>query len=425
MTNLKKNLAKLKKLDKKIILIGSAVTLTLLTAMLSTNRASKKANNIDTTYQLPTDFGSDDSAQERINKLIVDNKNKELAINAKLKEIAKAQQDADQKRNIELREIKSLIKSGGKVQIKDDSLTAAQIKDLIREEFANINPGPSITPVIPLGNSSDEEVITWIEDIVDMSSIAAIKNNNFSGSVTNQKIPTIPRYTIAQNATLMDSILLTPLIGRVPVMGKITSPYPFKLMVGTNNLISNGIELPDIEGIVAQGEAVGDMALKCASGKVYSLTFTFKNGEIVTKNGTAGKPIGFISSENGNVCIPGKFITNAAEFLATQSLLSATEGAANAFSEAQTSINISDNGNERTNITGSAKKLMLGRAVANSADSVADWHMKRIQDSFDVVYVPQATKIAVHIERELAIDLGPNRKVIYEDDTTTDSNELD
>ena len=42
--------------------------------------------------------------------------------------------------------------------------------------------------------------------------------------------------------------------------------------------------------------------------------------------------------------------------------------------------------------------------------------------SFDVVYVPQETQIAVHIETEIPIDISENsRKVIYDLNKDTES----
>lgn len=41
-----------------------------------------------------------------------------------------------------------------------------------------------------------------------------------------------PVYTIPANSTLMGSVAMTALIGRVPVDGTVNDPYPFKVLVG-------------------------------------------------------------------------------------------------------------------------------------------------------------------------------------------------
>ena len=51
---------------------------------------------------------------------------------------------------------------------------------------------------------------------------------------------------------------MTALIGRVPVDGTVNDPYPFKVLLGKDNLAANGIELPEISGAVMSGTAQGD-----------------------------------------------------------------------------------------------------------------------------------------------------------------------
>ncbi len=41
---------------------------------------------------------------------------------------------------------------------------------------------------------------------------------------------------------------MTALLGRIPINGTVTDPYPFKVLIGKDNLTANGIELPDVEG---------------------------------------------------------------------------------------------------------------------------------------------------------------------------------
>ncbi|MBK5516297.1 TIGR03752 family integrating conjugative element protein, partial [Pseudomonas sp. TH10] len=84
-----------------------------------------------------------------------------------------------------------------------------------------------------------------------------------------------PVYTIPENATLMGSVAMTALIGRVPVDGTVNDPYPFKVLVGPENLTANGIDLPDVAGAVMSGTASGDWTLSCVRGQVESITFVF------------------------------------------------------------------------------------------------------------------------------------------------------
>ncbi|MEE3118919.1 MAG: TIGR03752 family integrating conjugative element protein, partial [Pseudomonadota bacterium] len=61
---------------------------------------------------------------------------------------------------------------------------------------------------------------------------------------TNEKSKeerSIKAYTIPDNATLLGSISMTAMLGRIPVGGQVVDPYPFKIMIGPENLSSNGI----------------------------------------------------------------------------------------------------------------------------------------------------------------------------------------
>lgn len=122
----------------------------------------------------------------------------------------------------------------------------------------------------------------------------------------------LPVYTIPQNATLIGSRGMTALLGRVPIDGKVTDPYPFKILIGKENLTANGIELPDIEGAIVSGTATGDWVLSCVRGDVTSITFVFTDGTVRTvptsarssdgSNGRAnnnGGSIGWLSDEQG------------------------------------------------------------------------------------------------------------------------------
>ncbi|MBC8946338.1 integrating conjugative element protein [Xenorhabdus indica] len=75
-----------------------------------------------------------------------------------------------------------------------------------------------------------------------------------------------PVYTLPENATLVGSQAMTALLGRVPINGTVTDPYPFKILIGKDNLTANGIELPEVEGAVVSGSASGDWTLSCVRG---------------------------------------------------------------------------------------------------------------------------------------------------------------
>ncbi|RTL26876.1 MAG: TIGR03752 family integrating conjugative element protein [Burkholderiales bacterium] len=252
------------------------------------------------------------------------------------------------------------------------------------------------------------------------------------------KKPPKPYFTIPENATLTRATMMTALVGRVPIDGRVQDPMQFKLLIGRENLAANGHYVPDeIAGIVVSGIAVGDMALSCSEGLVQSLTFVFYDGSIQTvsmkKNGAAGgfgggaggnsgnqtpsisqsNKLAWLSDEFGNPCITGKFVTNAPAYLTDVVGLKTLSIAAQASALSQTTTSDSPLG-ATTSVTGSKSKFVLGQAAGAATDEVSNWIMRRLNNSFDAVVTPAGARVVVHIEQEIFIDKAPDaRKLNY------------
>ena len=223
--------------------------------------------------------------------------------------------------------------------------------------------------------------------------------NNGSNSMLNTATPF---FTIAANSTLTNSVAMTALVGRVPIDNNVTEPYPFKLLIGRDNLIANGIELPDIEGAIVSGTASGDWTLSCVRGDVKSLTFVFSDGRIVS-TGDNNNKIGWLSDPHGVPCIPGERKTNAPEYLTTNFLLTGASAAAQGLSSSQ-STTVVDGGAVIGAVTGNNGKYVLGQALGGGLKETADWFRQRYGQMFDAVYVPPGREVAVHIDQQINID---------------------
>ena len=233
--------------------------------------------------------------------------------------------------------------------------------------------------------------------------------NNGSNSMLNTATPF---FTIAANSTLTNSVAMTALVGRVPIDNNVTEPYPFKLLIGRDNLIANGIELPDIEGAIVSGTASGDWTLSCVRGDVKSLTFVFSDGRIVSTEDTNNK-IGWLSDPHGVPCIPGERKTNAPEYLTTNFLLTGASAAAQGLSSSQ-STTVVDGGAVIGAVTGNNGQYVLGQALGGGLRETADWFRQRYGQTFDAVYVPPGREVAVHIDQQINIDYDRmSRKVKY------------
>ncbi|AHG20644.1 bacterial conjugation TrbI-like family protein [Chania multitudinisentens RB-25] len=236
-----------------------------------------------------------------------------------------------------------------------------------------------------------------------------------------------PVYTLPENATLVGSRGMTALLGRVPIDGKVTDPYPFKVLIGKENLTANGIELPDVEGAIVSGTATGDWVLSCVRGEVHSITFVFTDGTVRTvpspaksSDGSNGKTnagsIGWLSDENGVPCLSGERKSNASTYLPTLFALSGAGAAADAMANSQTTTSV-DGTTVTSTLTGSAGQAALGKALSGGTNELAAWVKARYGQMFDAVYVPPGAKVAVHITRQIPIDYEEQgRKVRYDVD---------
>ncbi|CDM88547.1 TIGR03752 family integrating conjugative element protein [Xenorhabdus bovienii] len=229
-----------------------------------------------------------------------------------------------------------------------------------------------------------------------------------------------PIYTLPENATLVGSQAMTALLGRVPVNGTVTDPYPFKILIGKDNLTANGIELPEVEGAVVSGSASGDWTLSCVRGQVNSITVVFQDGTVRTLPGAgqnthgSANGIGWLSDENGIPCISGERKSNAATYLPTLFALSAMNSAGDALSESQRTAQTNGTGGITTALTGNAGQAALGKAMSGGMNDMSEWLKQRYSQTFDAVYVPPGARVVVHITQRLAIDYETKgRKVRY------------
>ncbi|EJM3643783.1 TIGR03752 family integrating conjugative element protein [Salmonella enterica] len=291
-------------------------------------------------------------------------------------------------------------------------------------------------PADPQGSQSGPP--RFATSFLDDNAITRQKNelernaNNRQGLDNAQEEgPVDPVYTLPENSTLVGSTAMTALLGRIPVNNRVTDPYPFKVMIGRDNLTANGIELPDVEGAIVSGTASGDWTLSCVRGDVKSITFVFSDGTVRTvpppagrtdnsgsENGSTagnGGSIGWLSDDNGIPCISGTLKSNASTYLPTIGLLALGTSAGDTLTANQYTNNTTDGGGITSALTGSAGQAVMGQALGGSFKEVAQWVKERYAQTFDAVYVPPGAKVAVHITRQLNIDYAEKgRRVKYD-----------
>ncbi|WP_265534597.1 TIGR03752 family integrating conjugative element protein [Pseudomonas saponiphila] len=244
-----------------------------------------------------------------------------------------------------------------------------------------------------------------------------------------------PVYTIPENATLLGSVAMTALIGRVPVDGTVNAPYPFKVLVGPENLTANGIDLPDVAGAVMSGTASGDWTLSCVRGQVESITFVFTDGTIRTvpqpkaiasRNASTQSSntdkirggLGYLSDPYGIPCIAGERRSNAQQYLGSQSLITAAgAGVAVLLGDERNNSSVISSGGSAFGVTSSSGNSALNSILSGGVSDIREWVNKLYGEAFAAVYVPPAAQVALHLDHEITIDYEPmGRSVRHEKD---------
>ncbi len=162
--------------------------------------------------------------------------------------------------------------------------------------------------------------------------------------------------------------------------------------------------------------------LSCVTGRPDSGTIDFNAGTIKTissddrggQSGGSQRALGWISDRQGIPCISGERKTNAAAFLTQRIGVMSFQAAAEAAAAAQTTTVVNESGAATNNVTGDAGDFVLGRTIAGGSEEVAKWLLERQSQSFDAVFVPSGTRIAIHVDVELPIDFDlKGRKLDY------------
>lgn len=265
-----------------------------------------------------------------------------------------------------------------------------------------------------------------IVDRQQREGLAALGESQKSKPKRNDEVTEV--FTIAENSTLLGSTTMTALIGRVPVDGTVNDPYPFKVLIGKENLAANGFELPEISGAVMAGTAQGDWTLSCVRGQVETITFIFEDGTVrtvpepekvqrnrtgrVNNNAAITGGIGYISDPYGIPCIAGDRKSNAKEYIKNNSLITAAGAAIARIFSKDSSVQVTSSGTTITD-NNQAFNAILQQGVGD----IQEWVTKMYGQAFAAVYVPPHQEVAVHIDRELEIDFEKfGRKVRHNED---------
>lgn len=245
-----------------------------------------------------------------------------------------------------------------------------------------------------------------------------------------------PFYTIPAGSDFSKVTLLSALIGEVPVEGKLMQPlFPFNAIVSRGDLMTaNGMQLPEeITGMKISGYAIGVGSfldnISCVRAYVTSALFVFEDGHFVSVGQEQMKSsaelvnndsIGYLTNQYGNPCIKGQYITNAPRVLTSLMIAGGIQGAGTALSKWQMSYQ-AEGGEAIATPTGEITHFAAGGAISEGSQKVTEWLEKRIQGSFDMVFVPASIKansgfipnqLSLHFSQTIAIDKEHQGRVL-------------
>ena len=281
--------------------------------------------------------------------------------------------------------------------------------------------------------SQVKDLDTLLDKIPQENKIA---ENQSESTVKEKRLSKTPFYTIPAGSDFSKVTLLSSLIGEVPVEGKLMQPlFPFTAIVSRGHLMTaNGMQLPEeITGMKISGYAIGVGSfldnISCVRAYVTSALFVFDDGHFVTvgqeqmKNSAElvnNDSIGYLTTQYGNPCIKGQYITNAPRVLTSLMGAGGIQGAGTALSKWQMSYQTE--GNTTTTIpTGDIAHFAAGNAINEGTQKGTEWLEKRIQGSFDMVFVPASIKVnsgfipnqlSLHFSQTIAIDKEHNGRLL-------------
>ena len=230
-----------------------------------------------------------------------------------------------------------------------------------------------------------------------------------------------PVYTLPPNSILSNAMLVTPIIGRVPLPnrgGKVEDPFFFKVEIGGANLAANGHQIPGVAKMIASGYATGIRDQQCVRGYIDSLTFIFIDGRIVnqgkasSEGASSGDVLGYLSDPWGKPCIRGRYINNASSYLWSRGSAAFVEAAAEGLAQGQVKYKQNSDGNFNAVLDGDIWKFVFGRGVSGSAAELAQYIRDRTADTFDVVYVDQGQPVQIMLNTQIPIDYDANARLV-------------
>ena len=117
--------------------------------------------------------------------------------------------------------------------------------------------------------------------------------------------------------------------------------------------------------------------------------------------------LGYIATEKGNPCLPGRLISNASDYLRDRLIASGVGATAEAFAETQETTIETTNGITSV-IDGDANDYILGKTISGSLVELNAYLRERQREAVDIVYLAGGQNVVLHVESQIEIDYLPD-----------------
>ncbi|MGR5296819.1 TIGR03752 family integrating conjugative element protein [Vibrio mediterranei] len=237
-----------------------------------------------------------------------------------------------------------------------------------------------------------------------------------SNSNTSKEEGAVPIITVPANSTLFGSVGMSAIIGRVPIQNSVQDPFRFKVLIGGDNLASNGQYIPYLESMTVSGDAIGDFTLECTRGNIDKVTFTFLDQTVRVIKAEGQGSLGWISDKDGVPCIAGRYISNFTDYVLKQGSLTTLSAFASAIAQQTVTTTTGAATGTTTQSISNSGQYAVGKGFEQGTQEVVKWYAERQTSAFDAVFVETGRELVVNIEETLEIDYEPKgRKLFHED----------
>lgn len=236
------------------------------------------------------------------------------------------------------------------------------------------------------------------------------KRNEAKTSTASQSTIVIP-----ENFTFLKAKLFTALLGRIPVDGVVDDPFPFTVLVDSEQIAATPNPLVGVKAIIMRGKAKGDITLSCVSGEIISATFVLSDQTVTTLHGTISAPLALIENQYGLPCVPGKLISNAKKIITSRSILAGiksflSENRSHSY-EYPWQTNLTQSQQKKSKAKNQSNKYLLQQIGLKAANQSINWWNARRGQVFDVIFVQPGAAVALTVNKELRLNIEKTKQL--------------